>query len=447
MSSRDTPATSLFRIYDDATLAHWAQRYPPNIRWNYEELLLANMTREEKLALRGVGLSFPELPPDEMAGTPFVFFATTHPSQITIPVFSVKFLDDLSIAAAYLEVHGFSLETIFDYMALLKYGSPDRCAGGVLPPPLTALQIPDDVLDNKRVDDLAQKILKSTLVWVLAHEAGHVRYGHGGYAGISRREAQRNEMQADEFATELFRRAGVMPAGMVQLFMMLAHVSAHRGDYGSASDWQESVAEHTHPLSMDRLKVMADRFRESPGDFVATEPLPNPESVLFIADEIEKITRIVEEPALQRFIRLRGLTVTPESLGPRPLSDPFAALRARVGSQHSGEPFDGLYEGKCARQLEGGGEETLDVCMLIDQAGSQARGRFSFGFGEGSLNGTVAEDVFTYEWEFAGVIGRGELRRDSDGGLEGDWGYDHEYQGGGHWTVDPASMPDMGAAA
>ena len=441
MSTEFIAAKKDFReLYDANALGDWATRYPDNIRWNYENLLLDNMTREDRQAVRGLELRFPLVPPPEHCDMPFAFCALASPPQITLPILSIKFFDDLAMASAFLEVHGFSQETIFDYIALLKYGSPGRCPGGVFPAPLSALQVPNDALENRRVDDLSQKIAKSSLVWVLAHELGHVRLQHG-YDRISRQQAQENETEADAFATELFRRAGVLPAGMTLLFMMLAHLAPHRGDYASDSEWQVSQAEATHPVSTERMQAMAATFRKSPSDFVAGEPTPNPEMVLYVAGEIEKIARFSEDPSLQRFIRLRGLAVTPEALAPRASNDPFGPLRVRLDRRRPEMPFDGLFEGTHTRALAAGGEESLDACVLLERGGDRVEGRFNFGMGEGVLKGTAAGDALAYDWEFGDVIGRGELRCDQGGELTGVWGYGDSHDGGGSWRLQAAAMP------
>ena len=200
-----------------------------------------------------------------------------------------------------------------------------------------------------------------------------------------------------------------------------------------------SVEEATHPLSLERLRAMAAAFRRAPYDFVATEPSPTPNVVLRIADEIEKIARISEESSMQKFVRLRGLAASTEALAPRALDDPFGPLRARLQSHSAEQQFDGLYEGTHSRELARGGEETLNASMLLDRRGKLVNGRFSFGLGEGTLGGKVAGNVLTYEWEFGNVRGRGKLKLDPSGALNGEWGYEDSYKGGGRWGLEQAS--------
>jgi hypothetical protein len=440
VNTKLSPARKDFNaMYDANTLVYWSQRYPENIRWNYDNLLLAQMSKEEIRAVLGVKLVFPLALPAEFSHMPFAFYAFASPLQITLPIPSIRILDDLATASAYLDAHGYSQETIFDYIALLKYGSPLRCPGGVFPPPLTALQVPNNALDNHAVDNLSQLILKSCIVWILAHELGHIRFRHEGYPLVDHKQAQNNEKEADAFATELFRRAGVLPAGMTFLFMWFAHFAAHSGDYASDDQWLISVAEATHPLSTQRLKALAEAFRRTPYDFVATEPIPDERKVLRIANEIEQIARISEENSMQKFIRLRGLAASLEALAPRAIDDPFGPLRARFRSLSMDAKFDGLYEGANSRKLADDRVETLNACMLLERKGLVVTGRFNFGVGEGTLRGDVAGNVLTYEWKFGDAGGRGEFELDSSGGFHGEWGYEDSYTGGGSWTLQRAT--------
>jgi hypothetical protein len=67
---------------------------------------------------------------------------------------------------------------------MLKYGEPERF-GGRYPAPLPALQIPGDALGDSVVDEQAQKLLKSAIIFLVLHELGHVLHGHPSYDAIS----------------------------------------------------------------------------------------------------------------------------------------------------------------------------------------------------------------------------------------------------------------------
>ena len=98
-----------------------------------------------------------------------------------LPALSLKFLDDLCTAYAWLQIKGYSLETVSEYTAILKYGRPPP---GGFPPharnvhdrqqdtparrraddrdrycrPLKALHIPENALDERALAQAEWKI-------------------------------------------------------------------------------------------------------------------------------------------------------------------------------------------------------------------------------------------------------------------------------------------------
>jgi hypothetical protein len=424
-------------LYDEATLSYWQTRYPDNVRWNFENLLLQKMTPDERRTLDDTRLEFPLVAGEDMRDVPFAFYAFPSLRTITLPILSIKFLDDMSIASAWLECNGFSQETIMDYMSMLKYADPAGFDGGCFPPPLQALRIPDDALDDPNVDDLSQKILKSALLWILAHEVGHLRFQHQGYEGVSAEEAQQNEIDADGFATEMFRRIGVVPGGMVMLFMLFGHFLPHRGDFGSDGAWQSYVSGHaTHPMSASRLQALADGMRVAPKDFAAAEPnqAAATSGVRFIVQNLETIAKLSGDMGQQMFWRVRGVTVTPRSLGPRRPGETVVSSLHQMQGDSENLVFHGVYTGAHVRRLAKGGTESLDVCLIVDRNGDRATGRFSFGIGEGALQGRAVGDDLHFEWQWGDTYGRGVLKATAPDAFTGIWGYEDSRDDGGSWS-------------
>jgi len=428
-------------MYSPAEIRHWADRYPEAIRWNYQNFILAHLSLEERRALAGAELRFPDTAPQEMGDSPLAFYAQVDVPGIVLPIFSIKFLDDLCFATAYLEASGFSQESVYDYLSFLKYGSPSRCPDGKFPPPLEALQIPAEELKRKDVENLGHKILKTSLVWVMGHEAGHLRFRHKPYASLAPSQAQDQEAQADAFATELFRRGGVLPEGALHLLMAILFLGKHRGDCPDDTTWHRELKDHTHPLSTTRMLALASHFRERPEDFVAAEPFVSAAPALFVASQIEGIATLCGDPDLNRLMRLRGLATSLQSLAPRPKNDPFAPMHAWAGIQKSEAPFEGCFEGHHARKLADGRTESLNACMLLHQQGERVQGRFSFGIGEGEIRGTCLGESLAFGWTYADQHGRGELRRVGKHRIQGVWGHRDLSEGGGSWELEEASLP------
>lgn len=152
LMSTAAPAKDLSGLYDPATLSYWQTRYPVSTRKIFDQVILPVLAVEEKQRLSGVQLDFPLHAEGDSKGQPLAFYRPVDQSRVVMPIFSLKFLDDLCTAYAWLQVKGYSLETISDYTAMLKYKD---FPAGRYPQPLKALHIPDDALKDKEVDELA----------------------------------------------------------------------------------------------------------------------------------------------------------------------------------------------------------------------------------------------------------------------------------------------------
>lgn len=310
----------LGQFYDDSTLARLQQIYPANIQWNLDQVILPQLYPAERQRLEGVRLRFPLRDP---RADPFSYYSSRRGEQATVSmsILSIKFLDDLAVAHAWLESKGYSAETVPDYLGVLKYRREAAFDSGRYPLPLEALGIPKDATRDAMTDDVATKIVKSAVVFTLAHELGHLHYGHPGYdSTVTRQQAQANEVEADSFAIEVFRRLGVAPAGVVYLFEVATYYGSNRGDYDSDSAWsfyQRSVA--THPLTGTRLQRLSRELRRSPDDFLKYETHLDAarDRVLLIAAQLDSLGRLFDGGDLQRWHRLRGERIPLRELQPR----------------------------------------------------------------------------------------------------------------------------------
>ena len=245
-------AADLSALYADAELGERKARYEPRIRWNFENLILGSLTPAERSKLGEVRLVLPLRGQGALRGHPMAFYAGGK--TVVVPIMSVKFFDDLTLAFAYFSTKGLNLEPVADYVGMLKYHSAADI-GGRFPPPLEALGLSYDIWKtDKKVDDVSQQALKSGLVWIMAHELGHISHGHRGYADIRADDAQRQEAAADAFANRIMRRIGVPPIGMPIFFTAMAHLEPSRGDFQSNDAWTKYLStKATHPLTADRM--------------------------------------------------------------------------------------------------------------------------------------------------------------------------------------------------
>ncbi len=426
----DLTAADLSTLYSDELLTERKERYEPSIRWNFDNLVIGSLTPAERAELEPVTLALPLRGEGAFRGHPLAFYAGG--TTITVPIMSVKFFDDLTLAWAYFWANGLSLEPVTDYLGMIKYRDPAEI-GGHFPPPLEALGVaPDAWKTDQAVDDVSQKALKSALVWIMAHEFGHIYHRHQGYVGVSAEQAQNNEAEADRFANKIMRRIGVAPMGMAQFFMMMAHFDPSPVDFKDRAAWEAYLAnEATHPVTGLRMAAMADDLMRAPEDFAATEAdqAAGAERIKYVAQQIRGIGDFLMDLDIQKSIAAKALATDLSSLQRWKKSGRVAPAAAEMA-------FDGYYTGTYVHDLPGEASEQLDAEMHLSREGDYVTGRFSFGLGEGKINGIVQSDALFYEWAWGTAHGRGQLVVDpSADGLEGPWGYGDSSDNGGTWRV------------
>jgi arsenate reductase-like glutaredoxin family protein len=318
-------AGDLSGLYDQSTLRYWQNRYSQNIRWNFENVVLKVLNRSEYQALSNVSLRFPRV--GEIKGGALEFYSLTQKStpEVVLPVLSIKFFDDLAIAISWLDEKGYQAATVTDYVSMLKYLQPSAFPGGRYLKPLEALQIPPNALRYGRVDSLSQKILKSALIWILAHELAHIYYKHPGYGPkVSAENTQQNEIQADRFATDIMHRIGVPPIGIAYFFTMALHLWPNRSDFNSNAAWRYYIKSTTHPLTTDRLRILANDMEAKTASFVRKER--NYAAALNALRQsiitIRNLANFLADEERQKTIKRKAIVFSqiPDPLKPRPLN-------------------------------------------------------------------------------------------------------------------------------
>lgn len=310
-------------LYDQSTLNYWQGRYSKNLLWNYRNTILPVLTQQERKTLKGLRIRFPLV--GQIGGDPLEYYSGFDRGLpvVVIPILSVKFFDDLAIAMAWLDANGYSMGTVTDWVAILKYLPPRSFPGGRYLPPLRTLQIPPNATRNPKVDALSQKILKSAIIWILGHELGHIFYRHPGYGrGASAEQIQANEIQADRFATEMMRRIGVAPVGLAFFFTIAIHWLPNRSDFSTQRAWRDFISKANHPLSTERLRKLAVQINGNAQDFARKEPNYSNalRAIYSAAKEIDKLSRFLANEELQGTIKRKALLTSQ-------LPDPFKPRR------------------------------------------------------------------------------------------------------------------------
>ena len=189
-------AKDLSGLYDHATLEHWKPRYERSTTKILEQVIAPVLLTQEKQRLGNVRLDFLLYGEGRAKEHPLQFYVPPDGSRVVMPIASLKFLDDLCTAYAWLHINGYSLETISEYTAMLRYKDFPE---GRYPRPLQALRIPDDALKDPRVDELALGHFVTARTFILLHELGHIFHNHRG-------STVQNEQQADRFAPSRFQQ-------------------------------------------------------------------------------------------------------------------------------------------------------------------------------------------------------------------------------------------------
>jgi hypothetical protein len=213
-----------------------------------------------------------------------------------MPAISLLFFEDLCIAYAWLQVRGYRLETVEEYVTMLKY-KDSRAFGGRYPPPLEALGIPADAASDPRVNDLSLRFRNTGYAFILGHELGHIRYRHAGYDGVS-----------------------TIPMGAMIFFQTAVYYFENRADFPSDAAWRAYLAKSaTHPLSTDRLQSLSKAISASAEDFARGQPnrAAAIETVHSIGDGLAAFGAFLNDPLLQRAMRAKAEQSSPASLRPR----------------------------------------------------------------------------------------------------------------------------------
>jgi hypothetical protein len=401
------PAFDWSGFYPPAALDRVAQRTAPGLRSNFEQVLLPRLTDQERQKLGRIVL---DLGQREYREHPLNFYAASG-GRVVMPLSSVKLVSDLSLALAWYNRKRLPEQKVFDYAAMLAFRGP--APDGVKALPLATLGVPESADNDPAVEGLFQKLFGTTMVFIMAHETGHLFHGHRANVGEAR--SQQQEGEADAFAVELMARMGAPPIGISFYFMMAAPF--------------ECADRSTHPLSGARISRLVAALRDNATLFARGKPSPQQERQLVesIAGELGKVAKLVDDPDIRASMRLAGLSSK--------VAD-FAAV-SRPGGATTGtsrQPFDGDYVG----QWTDAKGVSLDFRMNLRRQDATVRGNYEFGMGTAELEGTIAGDQLDYAWRWGTeYFGRGKMKSLADGALQGTWGYTRRSEGGGTLTATP----------
>ncbi|MDY6881559.1 MAG: phage exclusion protein Lit family protein [Thermodesulfobacteriota bacterium] len=328
-------------LYDTSKLASEKPRFESRINEMLTKAIRPSLTRDEKRALSGLRLEFPLV---GMNHNPMDYYSGKRGGQgfVAMPILSLMFLEDLSTAYAWLHLRKYSLETIDEYVAMLRYKRASDFPGGRYPAPLKALQIPNNALADKKVDGLSLRFRNSAFAFILLHELGHIYFGHRGYRGITTAQARINEKKADRFALDILHRLSTIPMGAILFFQAQAYFMPSKGQLKAEGkvktdrEWEHYLrAKITHPLTADRLSAMAAHLDRSA---VKAGAGPDRQTLQYIATRIENIAGILADPDLQACMAVVAHRTDLSTLAPRLPRGNSTGLLERWCGKKQGKP-------------------------------------------------------------------------------------------------------------
>ena len=310
------PATSAAEtvLYSQGQLAADQGRYEQRLQELVTRGIWPHLSPAEKQVLATTDLRVPLV--GEVRG-PLNFYSYNDGRTrfIAMPVAALKLIEDLSTAYAWLWAGNYGLDTIDQYLAMLKYRPGRAFPGGRSLAPLAALQIPANALDDPKVDDLSLRFRNTAWAFILLHEMGHVVLDHRGNAGLTMDEARSREEAADGFALTVLRQSNTVPMGALLYFLASAYYFPNRADFDTDQAWQRFVTEEaTHPFTPDRVRALADSLSRGAASLSGTAER---ESQLTIATRTAAIAEILGDVELQQYIAAKARKNTLADLAPK----------------------------------------------------------------------------------------------------------------------------------
>lgn len=389
-------APAISRIYDAATLEAELARYERTSNRILDEIVWPVLLNNEKSQLGGKPMiRFPLWAEGENRQHPLAFYHPTDTNEIVFPVYSLKFLEDLCIAYAWLQINGYSLETISEYTAILKYG--DAPTGG-FPPPLEALGIPADALKNSEVDDLALGHFVTARLFIMLHELGHAFHRHQAPTT----DPIGDEQDADRFAIDVMQRTPLPPLGILVFFMADAHwTAASPNEYIS------------HPPSGQRIQALAGAVEDPT-----------------LAYKFEELGKLVDDPDIRTGFVATGKAGNFASLQPRrPGESPLSSQDSI--EQSCIDPYAGVFHGEMVQYSD---PEPFPIETHLVLQGQHVVGQFSFGLGIGSIEGSMVGEQLFFDWTWSGNYGKGVFTFVDGSRFRGTWGYREHRSNAGTWN-------------
>jgi hypothetical protein len=221
--------------------------------------------------------------------------------RVVAPIRTIRWLDEYCGLIPYLEGTGSDQSTVLPLIYDAMLAVPNKSERP--PGPFAAFKLADWIYKDNRVKKTSNKLLNSSITFLLAHELGHLAHNHQG--GLSGKQSQNQEREADEYAFDIMAQIRINPIGLV--FLLAAAAMMECG-------------QQTHPLSGTRVSAAAEQLERRPRSFI-DRAQPDPEAwvpvvlnqarqirdVIPLVDQTERRAEIMQAAQRTRFDQLPDL--------------------------------------------------------------------------------------------------------------------------------------------
>ena len=417
--SADVGAQNVSRLYPKAKLEADSAKFGEQLRAEFRETILPQLTEPERSALGAVKI---EVPPVGRKGDPFEFYTDGH--SVFLPALSLRFFSDLCVANAWLNTHGYDGTTVRDYVGYL-FHEATVSASAPFPAVFETLGVPENARDETAVANRASREFGSAVFFLLAHELGHVF--HQDRTDLNQAEQQRTqEIAADAFAIELMRRIGQIPFGLEFWFDLERIRYRAPTKIPTNAEWQRLLSGLDHPVTTERLNALAAAIEKAPEAFARNQT--NPALWTARSKMFAQYFRMAAPFAGNSVARVaeysRVLDLRKADLKPRKAAFSIPGLTTTEEAD-----FNGLFR---MRRKFADGRAAPEVDLLLLRSGDEVTGAYQSGNGHGSIEGKIADGVFRFTWKEGEARGRGQ-GTSKESQLAGSWGMGEQDSGGGTW--------------
>jgi hypothetical protein len=271
----------------------------------------------------------------------------------------------------------------------LRYG---KAPPGGFPPPLEALGIPKNALDNAEVNELALGHFVTSRTFILLHEMGHILQARSNRISA---DPIQNEEQADRFAATVMKRTPLRPLGCP-----LVELSAERIRHSSVERKASAYA------------GKSDRRSDS-----RDEATSSGREVLRRSDDTADF-------------RASGQAGNFQALAPRRTHELPGVGMAQP--HRNSMPFQGVFRGQLVQFSDP--TEAMQIELSLRRDHDNVTGRYTFGLGVGTICCTTNGDRLYFDWQWGNNFGKGVLEVQRDRSFAGTWGYRESRTNAGTWN-------------